>query len=999
MRTIAPNKKEKITRAILLSGTALLALNAFSFPGHAAPACGTGTPNGNGGTDFVVTGQLTDTCHVDENDNLTVEGAGSIVTTNEAAVDVGPDAGIVTNRGLISATGLEESAIQVIDGTAISINNSDGTVLASGEDAAAIWVRETDGYARVGQIVNYRGLISGTGADAAGIYNNAEIGLIDNTTGRISAEGGGAVAIYNASGGVIDAINNTQGVIIATGVEAKAIENSGAIGAIDNTGGLIFSDDDDAIDTKGTIGSLNNTNGVIASRDGTGIDLDGAITSGQILNTGGLIRSGSSDSSAISIGTNLGNFTVIGGTIANIGTASDDGRAVRINEDQGGLIVFQGVTLVSNGTGVNKGVAILMDASFEEEDADARVVLDGNTVIRGRIVVEDDNHFSMLTSADIQGDISFGNGNDQLGILGGSIVGNTHLGSGNNLLVFGGNFTTGGAFSTGLGGKTDMTLYPNVDVVANHDIGLGAGGLLTSPGSRLYLSGGNLATTGAFTNSGTTQIGIGRTLTAGGMVEEASGRLVFDTAGISNVMQTGRIDLGESTVNLSNQTIAVNYTGGLLAMPNRSLIVTGLGGATLPGVAVEDNSFFYDFGLVRDGDGLADVYLTLTHVVTIEEAANTPGNARVAGILLGDLNGSGDPVIMEIQTRLHQASSREEFNQILESTKPTVDGGNQTAAVGMTGAMFDLADGQLAMVNTDDEETGVGSGNSLKGLHFWTQGFGGKADQGFRNGINGYDADVWGAAVGVDTRNFHPDTVVGMSLGFANTGVDSRNANSTRTDVDSYQLMAYGNHKLEGNTFLTGMAVYGWNQNEQARFNVGGISGLTAEADYDTWVGGLRGSIGRNFRYPGAMGARSFQLTPQLFSEYVHFSRDSYAETGAGGASLTVGEADQDSLNLGVSLQAEWTYIVANGGRLKPDLHASYKYDVLDGGADTTASFVAGGSTFAINGADAADSTFAIGAGLKFYDTSGWDFTANYDYTFKSDYHAHSGFLRAAYEF
>lgn len=254
--------------------------------------------------------------------------------------------------------------------------------------------------------------------------------------------------------------------------------------------------------------------------------------------------------------------------------------------------------------------------------------------------------------------------------------------------------------------------------------------------------------------------------------------------------------------------------------------------------------------------------------------------------------------------------------------------------------------------------------------------------------------------MGVDTRNFRDDTVVGLSLGFARTDVDSQNANRTRTDIDSYQLMVYGNHDLGGNTFLTGMAVYGWNRNEQTRHNVGGIAGLTADADYDSWAGGLRTSIGHNFPYaPHAMGAAAFRLTPQLFSEYVHFNRDGYIETGAGGASLSVGEAGATILNLGLSLQAEWTYLLQDGSKLKPDLHGSYKYDVIGDSADTTASFAAGGSTFEAVGADPATSVFSLGAGLKLYDQNGWDFTANYDYTFKSDYEAHSGFLRAAYEF
>lgn len=67
--------------------------------------------------------------------------------------------------------------------------------------------------------------------------------------------------------------------------------------------------------------------------------------------------------------------------------------------------------------------------------------------------------------------------------------------------------------------------------------------------------------------------------------------------------------------------------------------------------------------------------------------------------------------------------------------------------------------------------------------------------------------------------------------------------------------------------------------------------------------------------------------------------------------------------------------------------------------ADTTSTFVAGGSTIGIEVVDPAKSAFGIGVGLKFHDTSGWDFAAAYDYTFKDEYEAHSAYLRAAYEF
>jgi len=100
-----------------------------------------------------------------------------------------------------------------------------------------------------------------------------------------------------------------------------------------------------------------------------------------------------------------------------------------------------------------------------------------------------------------------------------------------------------------------------------------------------------------------------------------------------------------------------------------------------------------------------------------------------------------------------------------------------------------------------------------------------------------------------------------------------------------------------------------------------------------------------------------------------------------------------------VSLQAEKSFELENGAILKPNVHASYKYDVIGDSADTSASFTAGGSTFDTKALDPADSTFQAGVGLKLIETNGWDVTANYDYTFKSDYDSHSGFLRVAYEF
>jgi uncharacterized protein with beta-barrel porin domain len=598
----------------------------------------------------------------------------------------------------------------------------------------------------------------------------------------------------------------------------------------------------------------------------------------------------------------------------------------------------------------------------------------------------------------MNGNIVLEDQNDTFTYISGMLNGNVNFGKGENTFNVNGPFATDGRlFVTDATGATDLIVGTTGDFTINDTINLQLGQIEVKEGGRLYLSDGDLSGT-HFKNGGTTQLGINRTLTIGVFENNTPGTLVFDTAGVNNAMKTGKIDAFESHSDLSNQVVEVNFLGGTLTTSNSSLIMAGSNTAVLPSAPVTDNSLFYNFGVQVDSGHPNDIYLIVTEVKTIEEVASSPANAKTANVLLNELEGSDDPVIQQIQQQLSSSSSAEEFNEIIESTQQTVDQGNQVAAVGMTGAMFDLADGQLAMVNTG--ETGAGAGNALTGLHFWGQGFGGWADQGFRKGFDGYDANVHGLAMGVDTRNFDRDTVVGLSIGAARTNVQSKNANRTQTDVDGYQLMLYGNHELGDHVFVTGMALYGWNGNEQSRFNVGGVPGLTADAEYDSWVGGLRSSIGRNYILsPGAMHADAFQITPQLFSEFVRFTRDGYDETGAGGANLSVGEARQTIWNFGISVQAEWTYVMADGGKLKPDVHVSYKYDVMDERADTTASFFAGGSTIESQGVDPANSVFGIGVGVKFYDVSGWDFTANYDFTFKDAYEAHSAFVRAAYEF
>ena len=225
-------------------------------------------------------------------------------------------------------------------------------------------------------------------------------------------------------------------------------------------------------------------------------------------------------------------------------------------------------------------------------------------------------------------------------------------------------------------------------------------------------------------------------------------------------------------------------------------------------------------------------------------------------------------------------------------------------------------------------------------------------------------------------------------------------ANATDTNVSTYQGTLYGNHAFgDSNYFIGGMGAFGFDRNQATRHDVGGIAGLPAHADYDSWQGAGRLEAGKNFYMGGALQGLAF--TPSLTANYLHYSADGYTETGANGADLTVGRQAENTLQLGIGGRLQYLLKSADSGVIvKPDIHASYQYDVLDKDhVDTTASLAAGGGTFTTNGLNPSNATVTVGTGLKIYDAGPWDFSASADYTAKADYNAYSGTIRVGYKF
>ncbi len=291
-------------------------------------------------------------------------------------------------------------------------------------------------------------------------------------------------------------------------------------------------------------------------------------------------------------------------------------------------------------------------------------------------------------------------------------------------------------------------------------------------------------------------------------------------------------------------------------------------------------------------------------------------------------------------------------------------------------------------------ESGISSGDGYisKGIRMWGQSFGESAKQDFRDNIDGYDADTLGLAIGIDSQNYAGDALVGLALSYGNTTVDSNSANTINTEIDSYQITLYGEYYLDHRTYFDGQIGYVWSDNETGRYNVSGITGLTDIGNFKSNQYVARFEAGREYTKDEII------ITPSVLANYAHYCFDSYTATGADVVSLSIDGNCFDVLELGIGVNAKWKHVV-DGGYFMPEIRGAYRYDVIGDKFEADASYVGGGDDFEIKGASPAKSTFAIGVGTTYYASNNWELSASYDYEFKSDYAAHSGFLRVGYNF
>lgn len=333
-----------------------------------------------------------------------------------------------------------------------------------------------------------------------------------------------------------------------------------------------------------------------------------------------------------------------------------------------------------------------------------------------------------------------------------------------------------------------------------------------------------------------------------------------------------------------------------------------------------------------------------------------------------------DPVFQQFAN----AATSEELAKLAESLTPDVSRGAINAATNSQ----NLVAGAINR-RASNARSGLSSGDVLAEQGVWLQALSSDANQDSRHGVDGYDANTNGIAVGADGK-LNAQTTVGLAYSYMTSDVKSDLG--SKTDVSGHALTLYGNWARD-NFFVDTSLMYGWNDNESKRY----IAGTRAKADYDSEIFGVNALAGYTFQLD-----KQWLLEPQVGARYANISIDSYREKGSS-AALKVGSQRYEigEMGLGARLAAAFDLGV---GSFEPEAKLMAWHDFIGDKASTTSTFVLGGTPFTTTGATPARDSYELGLGAN-YRVGAWSVGGSYNYLTSSGFDADTFTANVRYDF
>ncbi|MDD4873992.1 MAG: autotransporter domain-containing protein [Dehalococcoidales bacterium] len=561
-----------------------------------------------------------------------------------------------------------------------------------------------------------------------------------------------------------------------------------------------------------------------------------------------------------------------------------------------------------------------------------------------------------------------------INIASGAYLDTTGLGVGG--IVLGINQTLGGSGT--VTGKLNVTNGSTISP-GNSPGTLNNAGNVTYSGGSHYTWEINDATGTAGTNPGWDLHSI-----VGGLTINATSANKFTIA--INSLTLGNIP--GDTANFSKTT---NYAWTLTET------TTGISGFSADAFNLDATNFTNDisgtrsngyFGIQVSGNLLELLYHAAVGTNFASDARN--GNAFAVGTTLdGITSPTGDmSTVIDALSSLPTADS---VNSALNTLYPTTDNSTPQVTHETLGSFVGAVSGHLNNLRLAQasDETGVSTGDEPADNGIWAQGFGTFLHQNPQGSSNGYNAIVYGTAIGYD-RSINSDLRLGGSFGYANDNISSKD-NSNHTDIDSYQATVYAG-LTKSVDYLNAAFSFAYNCYSSLRNIVFPGINRRADSNYGGQQYGLYLEGGHGFQYG------KFELTPLASIEYQHLNINSYTEKNADALNLMVNRQGYNMAQSGLGAKAAYSF-EGSYGTFIPELHAKWLYDIVNDNQQSTSTFTGGGASFPTQGFRPSKSSANVGTKLTLVTRYNIELSLNYDFQAKKDFYGHSGYVNVRYSF
>jgi outer membrane autotransporter protein len=270
----------------------------------------------------------------------------------------------------------------------------------------------------------------------------------------------------------------------------------------------------------------------------------------------------------------------------------------------------------------------------------------------------------------------------------------------------------------------------------------------------------------------------------------------------------------------------------------------------------------------------------------------------------------------------------------------------------------------------------------------WLKPFGSSATQSENDGI-GFESKSSGIVIGADAL-YTPDTRLGVALVMSKGDVETESLAAQEADVDTQQVVFYGNTALDDRTDVSYYLGFGMSDVEGRR--TGSLLTGTLRSSFDSKSVFAGFDLGRTFQI-----SEKASFRPSIRADYVSVKDDAYTETGASNMALSVRSQTTDSLVVGID--GKFSYAISDATKFTARLGIGA--DTIDDRAQATASFArfAGSPSFLTEGAKSSSFLVNGGLGLVGRVSSNLEMSANLDFESGSDFKAQSFSVKARWSF